>query len=361
MVRTSVGRRAAPFVHVHVYSSTHTAQHHDCPRCRRLLPHRQGSARYENGCVYRGEFQHDHRLGWGEQAWPNGDRYEGEWTDDKITGGGERQRECSASQRGQGGKPPGCCGWLLRIASHADLHADPAQARAGSRMLMGRTMRANGWTASACRGAGCPPTAAPSTAAGGGMGCATARACCSRRVVWLRSEHAAGTLASIHLRAVCDAGKRCSCLGISCQAAPSLLCVLQRGGYKYMGAFERDQQHGQGRCLYADGSEYEGEWREGSRCARATTRHSLCHDVVAHLFKQCVWVRAHARHGAGKLTHGGSWYQGHWQNDRQHGVGTQLLEGGERYVGELLVTMTQQGSVRRAAAARAAARAAAGP
>ena len=33
-----------------------------------------------------------------------------------------------------------------------------------------------------------------------------------------------------------------------------------------MGSFEHDLQHGQGRCLYADGSEYEGEWRKGGRC-----------------------------------------------------------------------------------------------
>ena len=36
----------------------------------------------------------------------------------------------------------------------------------------------------------------------------------------------------------------------------------------------------------------------------------------------------------GKLVHGASWYQGQWQDDRQHGVGTHCLDGGERYVGE---------------------------
>ena len=44
--------------------------------------------------------------------------------------------------------------------------------------------------------------------------------------------------------------------------------------------------------------------------------------------------RARCRHGVGKLVHGASWYQGQWQDDRQHGVGTHCLDGGERYVGE---------------------------
>jgi hypothetical protein len=41
--------------------------------------------------VYVGEFQHDHRWGWGTHYFPNKDKYEGEWEDDKITGGAAMQ------------------------------------------------------------------------------------------------------------------------------------------------------------------------------------------------------------------------------------------------------------------------------
>ena len=43
-------------------------------------------AQYENGGRYEGEFQNDHRWGWGEQRFPDGSVYEGEWFDDMIEG-----------------------------------------------------------------------------------------------------------------------------------------------------------------------------------------------------------------------------------------------------------------------------------
>ena len=45
-----------------------------------------GKAMYENGGVYEGEFQDDHRWGWGEHRFPDGSVYEGEWFDDMIEG-----------------------------------------------------------------------------------------------------------------------------------------------------------------------------------------------------------------------------------------------------------------------------------
>lgn len=52
----------------------------------RLL-RRTGKATYENGAVYEGDFERDHRWGWGLQRFPDCSAYEGEWYDDLIEGG----------------------------------------------------------------------------------------------------------------------------------------------------------------------------------------------------------------------------------------------------------------------------------
>ena len=39
----------------------------------------------------------------------------------------------------------------------------------------------------------------------------------------------------------------------------------QRGLFQYIGGWENDLQHGEGKCIYADGSEYSGQWKEGAR------------------------------------------------------------------------------------------------
>jgi hypothetical protein len=45
-----------------------------------------GTATYENGSMYVGDFEGDARSGWGVQRFGNGDQYEGQWSADKITG-----------------------------------------------------------------------------------------------------------------------------------------------------------------------------------------------------------------------------------------------------------------------------------
>lgn len=61
----------------------------DLCTCAMLAPPlcRTGKATYENGAVYEGDFQKDHRWGWGLQRFPDGSTYEGEWYDDLIEGG----------------------------------------------------------------------------------------------------------------------------------------------------------------------------------------------------------------------------------------------------------------------------------
>jgi hypothetical protein len=41
--------------------------------------------------------------------------------------------------------------------------------------------------------------------------------------------------------------------------------LAQRGVLKYMGQWRDDLQTGEGKCLYADGSAYDGEWKGGKR------------------------------------------------------------------------------------------------
>lgn len=45
-------------------------------------------------------------------------------------------------------------------------------------------------------------------------------------------------------------------------------CLLQRGRYKYMGQWEGDLEHGEGKCIYADGAQYDGGWQAGMRCVQ---------------------------------------------------------------------------------------------
>lgn len=50
---------------------------------------------------------------------------------------------------------------------------------------------------------------------------------------------------------------------------------LQRGRFKYMGQWEADLQQGEGKCIYADGAQYDGGWQAGMRCALRCRRHML--------------------------------------------------------------------------------------
>jgi len=76
------------------------------------------------------------------------------------------------------------------------------------------------------------------------------------------------------------------------------------GGSPCAGAWEAGMQHGQGRCAWADGSEYEGAWAEGARC------------------------------GAGRFaTAGGHVHMGAWQGDAPHGLGFCRTAAGDRYRG----------------------------
>lgn len=42
-------------------------------------------------------------------------------------------------------------------------------------------------------------------------------------------------------------------------------CALQRNLFKYAGQWEEGVQCGEGKCQYADGSQYDGQWKAGQR------------------------------------------------------------------------------------------------
>ena len=51
----------------------------------------------------------------------------------------------------------------------------------------------------------------------------------------------------------------------------------QRGLFKYTGQWEVDLQQGEGKCIYADGSQYDGQWAAGQRCAGPPVRPPAWH------------------------------------------------------------------------------------
>jgi hypothetical protein len=120
-----------------------------------------------------------------------------------------------------------------------------------------------------------------------------------------------------------------------------------------MGQWEGDQQEGEGKCIYADGSQYDGQWKAGLRwgllsCSRSRDRTYACSNRLRcparHAWWQaCVlaaancllhWVACARRHGRGKFAFNRYRYEGGWQEDRQHGAGACQTEAGDKYVGE---------------------------
>jgi len=72
----------------------------------------------------------------------------------------------------------------------------------------------------------------------------------------------------------------------------------------YTGKYRKGMRHGQGTCVWADGSKYEGMWR---------------YDVM---------------HGKGTFTYKGYRYEGDWQNGKRHGRGKLTFPDGSVYEGQ---------------------------
>ena len=77
--------------------------------------------------------------------------------------------------------------------------------------------------------------------------------------------------------------------------------------------------NGSGTMIWADGSEYTGEWRNGTRHGRGEYRSAEGETYEGH------W-RNGLMHGLGTLTRAdASRYEGQWMNGRRHGKGRSTL------------------------------------
>ncbi|KAF1793229.1 MORN motif [Phytophthora cactorum] len=107
-------------------------------------------------------------------------------------------------------------------------------------------------------------------------------------------------------------------------------------GDVYVGEMNADQtqRHGKGKCSYANGDEYDGDWRDDQRCGQGVMRYASSHDMYAGQWKN------DQRHGygiydfhlpesfSGAQQRQPKKYEGQWMNDRKHGTGTLTFSNG---------------------------------
>jgi len=96
---------------------------------------------------------------------------------------------------------------------------------------------------------------------------------------------------------------------------------------KYVGQFQADVHHGDGKKTWPDGSRYVGQWRHGEKHGRGhfTSADDLVYDGQ--------WERGR-RHGIGTQTYANKdCYRGGWFNGVCTGIGTYTFADGSRYEG----------------------------
>ncbi|CDW86547.1 morn repeat protein [Stylonychia lemnae] len=106
--------------------------------------------------------------------------------------------------------------------------------------------------------------------------------------------------------------------------------IILENGEKYEGECDVDSnvRDGKGRNIYADGSLYDGYWRNDKANGRGRLIHANG-DVYEGEWKD------DKTDGFGKYYHiDGSCYEGHWKEDKQHGHGKETWPDGACYEGE---------------------------
>lgn len=102
--------------------------------------------------------------------------------------------------------------------------------------------------------------------------------------------------------------------------------ILMEDGSLYMGQYD-SLFNGKGRCIYADGTVYDGEWKDGMWEGYGTVVYPDG-DVYQGDFLN------NLKDGKGTYTyHTGARYEGEWKNDRFNGKGLLVFEDGGRYNG----------------------------
>ncbi|GAB4815949.1 hypothetical protein N2152v2_002995 [Parachlorella kessleri] len=241
------------------------------------LRHGQGKHTCSDGTVYEGGWKYDKRDGKGKIQFKDGLMYEGDWKEDLAHGSGVAQYQNGSVYIGDF-KKDHRWGWGTQYFANQERYEgewedDKMTGKSGVLPSKGRYTLQDGsyfegeW-ADGQRVKGKAVSADGSFEYSGG---------------WKGElRHGYGVM---YQASLCAAGR-------------------QRGVCKYMGEWQADLQCGQGKCLYVDGSAYDGEWKDGMR------------------------------HGKGKLTSQGYKYDGQWQDDKQHGQGGCQMDNGDKYIGE---------------------------
>ncbi len=116
--------------------------------------------------------------------------------------------------------------------------------------------------------------------------------------------------------------------------SPSFQDVISRGPYQldngavYIGEWNQEgMRQGKGIQIWADGSKYEGFWKNDMANGKGRLIHQDG-DVY-----EGAWLDDKA-HGKGVYQHmNGAKYEGDWEADKQHGFGVEVWPDGARYEG----------------------------
>lgn len=146
-------------------------------------------------------------------------------------------------------------------------------------------------------------------------------------------------------------------------------------GEMYTGQWKWGKKHGRGTQIWPDGFVYEGEWMQGRAAGQGRLVHSSGEYYVGEWFdNKCQgfgkYVNANAGTNAGKqrMSQGSNRssemanrlsmnkestmgecceYEGMWENDKQHGKGTEKWPDGSRYEGDFVNGLKQgQGTLK---------------
>ena len=106
-------------------------------------------------------------------------------------------------------------------------------------------------------------------------------------------------------------------------------------GTRYEGEYRDGKRHGRGTYTWPDGDRYEGQWRDGKRHGRGTLTWKGTGEYAGREGRYEGQWRNSKRHGRGSQTWPvGHRYEGQWRDGKPHGHGTLTVASGDRYEGQ---------------------------
>lgn len=113
------------------------------------------------------------------------------------------------------------------------------------------------------------------------------------------------------------------------QTRPDAAFEMDEG--EYSGPYDdRNQRSGHGKCVYKDGSWYEGEWDHNKRHGRGTMTYPKTGAVYDGEWHE----GERSGHGVLRYNGGDSSYEGQWLRDLKHGYGCFRFQSGAEYTGQ---------------------------